>query len=82
MCMYMCVYVYVYVCVTVYVCLYTAFTVHVFHVAIIVNVGTVGGRIFFNETTYDVAENAGSVKLVLVLSNPLVGLSLMCRHNF
>ena len=38
---------------------------------IIINIDTVGGRIFFNETSYDVTENAGSVRLVLVLSNPL-----------
>ena len=37
----------------------------------IINVGTVGGRIFFNETSYHVAENAGSVQLVLALSTPL-----------
>ena len=40
-------------------------------VYIIINIGTVGGRIFFNETSYDVTENTGSVRLVLVLSNPL-----------
>ena len=36
-----------------------------------INIDTVGGRIFFNETSYDITENAGSVQLVLVLSNPL-----------
>ena len=66
-CMYVCMYVCIYVCV----CIFTQLLQCMYFICNIINVCTVGGRIFFNETSYDVAENAGSVQLVLVLSTPL-----------